>query len=340
MDNYTIKEITSKEVWEKFLLSQKPSSFLQSWNWGQIHEDMGEKIFRRGIYEDKNLVGIFLIIKEKAKRGPHLLIPGGPVLNWGNKKLFKLFIVHIKDLGKKEKVWFVRVRPEILDLYENQKLFGESGFIKSPMHLNAENTWILEIDKTEEVLLSEMRKSTRYLIKKSQSEGLKIVKSTDKNDAKILFDLQKETSIRHKFVGFPIKLFQLEIDYFGKDNNAILLTCKKDKLVLASAIIIFYGDSGYYHFSGSTSRFSNIPFSYYLQWEIIKEAKKRNLKYYNFWGIAPNDNPKHRFAGVTLFKTGFGGRRVDWLQARDFPISPLYYLTYIFETFRRIFRRL
>jgi len=106
------------------------------------------------------------------------------------------------------------------------------------------------------------------------------------------------------------------------------------------AIIIFYGDTAYYHFSASVSGHNELPFSYFLQWEIIKEAKKRGIKHYNFWGIAPNSNPKHRFAGVTLFKTGFGGERVDWLHAHDLPVSPLYYLTYTFETCRRVLRRL
>lgn len=340
MDKYTIESITNKKVWEKFLLSQIPSSFLQSWNWGQIHEDMGQKIFRLGLYKNKKIVGLFLVIKEVAKRGTHLLVPGGPVIDWTDKKQLKLFTEYVVNLGKKEKVWFVRVRPEILDTEENKKVFDKLGFLNSPTHLNAENTWILDIDKSEDVLLAEMRKSTRYLVKKSQSEGLKVIKSVDKKDTKTLFDLQRETSLRHKFVGFPLELFELELDYFGKDNNAILFMCKKDNLVLASAIIIFYGDSAYYHFSGSTSKHLNIPFSYFMQWEVIKEAKKRNLKHYNFWGIAPDDNPKHRFAGVTLFKTGFGGRRINWLHAHDIPISPLYYLTYLFETFRKKIRRL
>jgi lipid II:glycine glycyltransferase (peptidoglycan interpeptide bridge formation enzyme) len=109
---------------------------------------------------------------------------------------------------------------------------------------------------------------------------------------------------------------------------------------LAIAIIIFYGDTAYYHFSGSVSGHNELPFSYFLQWQIIKEAKKRGIKYYNFWGIAPNDNPNHRFAGVTMFKTGFGGERIDWLHAHDLPISNKYWLTYIFETFRRVSRKL
>lgn len=105
--------------------------------------------------------------------------------------------------------------------------------------------------------------------------------------------------------------------------------------VLSAAIIIFYGDYAYYHHSGSSSKIRPVPASYFLQWKIIQEAKKRGCKYYNFWGIAPNDNPKHRFAGVTIFKKGFGGKRINWLHAQDLPVSPLYWLTYIFETARR-----
>lgn len=340
MDKYQIKNITNKSEWENFLLSKNPKSFLQSWNWGEINAKAGEKIYRIGVLKNNKLSGIALLIKQSAKRGPHFLIPAGPIVDWSDKKLVKYFIDNIKEFAKTEKVWFVRIRPELLDNPENNVFFSNLGLIHSPMHLNAENTWILDIDKPEDVLLSEMRKSTRYLIKKSLTSGLTIEKSVNYKSAKTLFDLQKETAKRHHFVGFPLKLFESEIDIFGKDNQAINFVCKKDNLILASAIIVFYGNSGYYHYSGSVSGHNEIPFSYFLQWEVIKEAKKRGLKHYNFWGIAPNDNPNHRFAGVTLFKTGFGGYRVDWIHAHDLVISPLYYLTYLFELLRKVARRL
>ncbi len=340
MAKYTIEAILDKKVWEKFVLSQKPYSFLQSWGWGETNEKTGAKIFRIGLRKDNELMGVCLLIKENAKRGPHLIIPGGPIINWQDKKLVTVFLNEIKDLSRKENAWFVRVRPEIKDSLESQELFKSLGFVSAPMHLHAENTWILDISKPEEVLLAGMRKSTRYLIKRSLNADLKLEISKAPKSAKILFDLQKETAKRHKFVGFSQKLFESEIESFVKDDNAAVFICRKNKIVLAAAIIIFYGDTAYYHFSGSTSKFSEIPFSYFLQWQIIKEARNRGIKYYNFWGIAPNNNPKHRFAGVTLFKTGFGGERIDWLHAHDLPISPLYWSTYLFETVRRILRRL
>jgi len=340
MAKYTTELIINKTIWEKFLLSQNPYSFLQSWNWGETNEECGSKIFRLGFKKDNKLVGICLLIKENAKRGPHLVIPGGPIINWKDKKIVSIFVNSVKELAKKEQVWFFRVRPELRDSEDNRLFFRKLGYVPAPMHLNAENTWILDISKTEEELLSGMRKSTRYLVKKSLNQGLEIEISKDSKAASILFELQKETAKRHNFVGFSKKLFASEIKLFANDNNGAVFICRKGDVVLAAAIIIFYNDTAYYHFSGSVSGHNEIPFSYFLQWQVIKEAKRRGLKFYNFWGIAPNNNPNHRFAGVTLFKTGFGGERIDWLHAHDMLISPLYWLTYYFETLRRIFRKL
>lgn len=340
MDEYEVENIIDKDIWEKFILSNNPKTFLQSWAWGETNEKEGAQIFRLGLKKDNKIVGACLIIRENAKRGPHFIIPAGPILNWKDSKLVSYFLSVLKDLAIREKVWFVRIRPEILDMIENRAIFKKLGLIYAPMHLHAENTWILDITPSEEVLLASMRKSTRYLIKKSLTQNLRLEVTDDSKSAGILFKLQKETIKRHDFVGFPESLFKREIESFTKDKNTSVFICKMGKISLACAIIIFYGDTAYYHFSASTMEYPGIQASYFLQWEIIKEAKKRGMKYYNFWGIAPENSRNHRFAGVTLFKTGFGGERVDWLHAHDLPISPFYWLTYIFETARRIFRRL
>jgi len=269
--------------------------------------------------KDKKIVGVCLLIKENAKRGPHLIIPGGPIINWEDKKLITLFINKVKELTKNENCWFVRLRPEIKDSSQSRKSFKSLGFVSAPMHLHAENTWILDISKSEEELLAGMRKSTRYLIKKSLTLDLELEILKDPKSAKILFELQKETAKRHKFVGFSQKLFESEIESFTKDNNAAVFICRKDKTVLAAAIIIFYGDTAYYHFSGSTSKFSEIPFSYFLQWQIIKEAKKRGIKYYNFWGIAPNtDLQVLHFLKLVLVGKGLIGFTLTICQPQHF----------------------
>ena len=78
-----------------------------------------------------------------------------------------------------------------------------------------------------------------------------------------------------------------------------------------------------------------------MQWEAIKEAKQRGCEEYNFWGIAPNDNKNHPWAGLSLFKKGFGGYRRDYVKTQDLPLSKVYTLiTRPFEKLRKIKRRL
>lgn len=340
MTYYKVEEIKNKKTWESYVLSQNPKSFLQSWNWGETNNLVGKKIFRLGFYKDGKLIGVGLVIKEIARRGSHFLIPGGPLIDWNKRGLVNFFLKTVKDLAQREKVWFVRIRPEILDSEKSRDLFSKLGFISAPMHLHAENTWVLDISLKEEDILLGMRKTTRYLVRKSLASPLIIKVSIDQNDAKILTKLQKETVARHSFVGFSEKLFKAQISTFGVDNQAGLYVCEHKGVPLVAAIIIFYGNYAYYHHSASSEKARDIPASYFLQWRVIQEAKKRNLKYYNFWGIAPSDNPKHRFAGVTIFKKGFGGERIDWLHAQDLPVNSLYWLTYCFEKLRKATRRL
>ncbi len=340
MPKLKAEEILDKTLWENYLISQSPGTFLQSWNWGETNRLCGFNIKRIGFYQSGSLVGIAQLIHQPAKRGPHYLVPGGPVIDYDNKKLVNFVVDTLKKIAKEEGAWFVRIRPDVIDSDNLRNRLKSAGLIYAPMHLHGEHTLILDITKNDDEILKNMRKTTRYLIKKSLSEGFKIRLSKNPQDAEILERLQKVTVKRHRFVGFTKKLFEAQIETFGKDDQSELFICEKKGDQVVAAIIIYYGEKAFYHHSGSSEESRGTNTSYFTQWQIIKRAKDLGKKYYDFWGIAPSDNPKHRFAGVTTFKKGFGGERIDWVHAHDLPISPLYWLTYLFETGRRTFRRL
>src|SRR3989344_7662715 len=129
MSKFVTSEVLDKNKWESFLLSRKPGTFLQSWNWGEANKLTGFKIKRLGFYEGKVLVGIAQLIHQPAKRGHHFLIPGGPVIDYGNKNLLKFVTESIGEYVRKEKVWFVRIRPDQPDSEELRTLLINQGFI-------------------------------------------------------------------------------------------------------------------------------------------------------------------------------------------------------------------
>ena len=70
--------------------------------------------------------------------------------------------------------------------------------------------------------------------------------------------------------------------------------------------------------------------------KVMRDAKTAGQTRLNLWGIAYSDDPHHRYAGVTTFKRGFGGRDVVFVHAHDLVVRRLRYeLDYIIETIRR-----
>jgi len=335
-----IEEIKEKELWENFLLD-KPKTFLHSWNWGEFNRLMGAKIFRLGVYQNKRLSGLCLAVKIKAKRGTFLQVAHGPIIEPPFKKTLKALTNYLKEVAKAEGCSFLRFSPLLENVRKNRNLFRSLGFIPAPIHIHAETTWNLDINKPEEELLRGMRKTTRYLVRKGlEMKNLEVVKNADPQEGEIFWELQKDVLKKHKFVPFPKIYLKNEIKAFAPDDQILIFKAIYQKKPQAMVIIVFYQETAYYHHGATSTKFPKIPSSYLLLWEAIKEAKKRGCRKFNFWGIAPTDNPKHPWRGITLFKTGFGGYRQDFLHAQDLPLKPLYWLTYFFEILRRVKRGL
>lgn len=334
-----IKIIENKKEWEDFVLTHSEANFLQSWHWGEFHKALGKKIHRIGFFAGDSLIGIMLGVVEDAKRGRYLTVPAGPIINWHDKKSVDAFFEITKRIAKEDKCVFVRVRPQLISDDFSRKLFKRSGFISAPTHLHAELTSQLDLVKTEEELMVNMRKATRYEIRKGIAQGISIEKSVDPKQIKKFYDLQVETSKRQKFVPFSYKFLYEQFRVFAQEGSAVLYSAKFKNKLLAQAFIIFYGTEAVYHYGASTNVGRKYPGAYLIQWEAIKEAKKRGMKRYNFWGVSPEDQKNHRFYGISIFKRGFGGVDLEYLHAQDLVISRKGYLiNSIIENIRKKIR--
>lgn len=338
----TIVEIADKKIWDSFIDDWRPNTFLHSWEWGEFNRQVGNIVFNLGVKEADELVGVALVIKIKAKRGSFLLCPHGPILADQNniEPAVEALTDFLRSLAKKEGCGFVRVAPLFFDTPETQEAFKKLGYLNAPIHMHPELSWILDISKSEEELLKEMRKTTRHSIKKAEQSGVKIEVTNNFSYLPKFWRIYKETAMRHSFTPFSQKYLSEEFLVFNKVNNALIFSAHYKDKPIAVAMIIFNQYSAFYHHGASIALNQPINASHLLQWQAILEAKKRGCTKYNFWGIAPDNHPKHPWAGLTLFKKGFGGYGEQYLHTQDLPISSKYWVTYIVETIRRKWRRL
>ena len=330
------QEVKNKEVWEGFLEKCQGKTFLQSWNWGEFQEGMGNKIWRFGILNEGELFSVALAVKVRAKRGTFLLVQHALDVS-------ELLLNKLKEIAREEKCDFIRVAPLMERNDENKKLFRDLGFRESPMHANAyEATWKLDLTPSEDELLAHMRKTTRYLIRQAQKNtNITIEKSNSADHIEIYQKLNKEVAKRQNFVPFSDSYIKNEFEIFAKDGQALWLFGKYRGELAAGALIIFWSGIGFYHQAASLSKYAKFSIPYLLQWEAIKEAKSRGCRLYDFWGYVDTKYQRnHPWAGPTLFKMGFGGRAYEYVKTQDLPLSKKYWLTYIFEKLRKIKRGL
>lgn len=337
-----IKEIEEKSVWDNFILNCQEKTFCQSWNWGIFNSLMGDKIWRIGLFDNDEIIAVSQIIKIKAKRGVFLFVPHGPIILKGEVKLIiEEVLKYLKELSKKEKASFIRFSPILEKNEENIKIFKDLGFRNAPIHMHPELTWELDITSNEEGVLKGMRKTTRYLVKQGEkNQEIEIIKGTDEEALKSFEEVYLETASRQSFTPFPFNYLKREVEAFKDDDQVVIFSGKYNNETVSSAIIIYYSDIAFYHQGASSLKYPKIPVSYLLQWEVIKEAKKRGCKLYNFWGVIPETNKNHPWAGLSLFKKGFGGQEKEYVKTQDYIISPIYWLTYIFEELRKRKRHL
>ena len=336
-----IREIEDKKIWEDFLENFKEKTFLQSFNWGEFNKKMGNKIWRFGIYEISNLIGVALVIKIEAKRGTFLFLPHGPMIKSqisnSKSQILEFLLEKLSQLAKKERCDFIRIAPILERNKENEKIFKELGFREAPIHIHPELTWELDITPSENELLMGMRKTTRYLIRQAlKNKEIEIVKSKNLKDLEAFNKIYQETASRNRFVPFSFDYLKNELLAFKDDNQILIILGKYKGEIVSGGIFVFWQKIGFYHHGASSKKYPKIPVSYLVLWEAIREAKDRGCQKFNFWGIAPIESLKgHPWEGLTLFKIGFGGYKKEYLKTQDFPISKKYWLCYLIEKIRK-----
>lgn len=339
-----IKIVSSKKEWEDFISKQECSSVFHSWNWAEFEKSLGNSFDRYGIYKKGKLIGLIPIKYIYAKRGRYLHLRHGPLFDFEDDKLWKVFFKFIIKKAKEHKVWFIRMSPLILEDLELEFVDIFSHFQESPMHdVDAEITWVLDLSQSEEEILEKMRKNTRYYIRRAERDGVRIVKTKTIRYMKEFWKIYSDTVKRQKWTAYPREYIVKEFKTLSKDNQVEMYLAEYKSKYIAASIVIYYRDQAIYHHSGTLTEYQKIPANYLIQWEAIKESKRRGLKWYNFWGISPlvmedgeyKAKAGHPWAGLTFFKLGFGGQVRQFIHAKDLPISKMYCLTRFFERIER-----
>ena len=321
--------------WSEIVKKYPESNFLQSPGYRRVNEILGERTIT---FEFKS-GGYALGIIRDAKRGRYLEIPCGPLIDFKNKAAVQEAFSGIQKVAKKEMCVFVRIRPQLMMNAENLAILKNAGFKKSPMHLAAEHTVMIDLKKSEDELLSAMRRQTRYEVRRTEKLGIEVTRDNSEEIFREFHEVQVETAHRQGFVPPKLDVLLAERQAFG--DKIWIYKAEQEGKAIAYGLVIFGEIEGDYYEAASTELNRKLPGAYAVIWRAMRDLKKAGLERFNLWGIAPAGQPNHRYAGVTTFKTGFGGEVVEYVPAHDMVISKVGYLkNLVVETARKKRRRL
>ncbi|MEM6997815.1 MAG: peptidoglycan bridge formation glycyltransferase FemA/FemB family protein [Patescibacteria group bacterium] len=323
----------SYEQWQQALLAFSEVNFLNSWEYGESQAGADEPVIRR--ITTNGHVMIQAVVRA-ARRGRYLEIAGGPLLDWSDQQLIEIAVEEIRRIAVVHNCVYVRIRPQVTSTDELLGHMKSTGFRLSQMHLNAQDTSMIDLSQSEDQLLANMRKKTRYEVRQAEKKNVVVSIDSSLDSYDQFLNLQIETAQRQNYVIGSTETLKSEYEHFMNGGMVAIYHAHADGVLLASAMIVSFGEEACYLYGASTPEGRNLPGAYAIQWRAIRDVKVAGKKRYNLWGIAPEGSENHRYAGVTTFKKGFGGSDYTYVPAHDLVIDKLrYQKNLLVETVRR-----
>jgi len=301
---------------------------LQSWEWGEAREKMGIEVLRLGEFKKDQLINVFQLTFHKIpltnlKIGylPRSVYPSETVL----KFLF--------DYAKKNHTIFIKFEPYVENSkfkIKNLKLIKNSKLkIKNSSHpLFPEWTMVLDLKKSEEELLKEMKSKTRYNIRLAKKKGVTVKEISDDKGFEIFSKLYFDTCKRQQYFGHTKKYHQIIWETL-KNTQAHILVAFFNEKPLAVYELFYFNKKFYYPYGGTALEYRNLMGSNLLMWEAIKLGKKLGADIFDMWGsLGPNYDQRDPWAGFTRFKEGYNAKFTQMLDSHDLVINSCQYKIY------------
>ena len=304
----TIRQCTDKQEWDDYVL-ENGGHPLQLWGWGDLKSANGWSADRLLLTEDDGkIIGAAQVLYRKLiwPFKSIAYIPRGPVVDEFNRVIL---LIKLTEYVKSSH------HPIALSIEPDTEEFTiPKAWIKSKNHILPAETLILDLNKSEDQLQSEMVKKTRQYIRKSSNEATIIKKIHSREELKKCLDLYHDTSKRAKF---SLHNDQYYYDMFEKMGDfAPLFATYTDDQPVAFLWLAISSSTAFELYGGMNEIGQQLRANYALKWHAIHKCKEWGLTRYDFGGLIEG--------GVSTFKKGWSETETELAGTFDCPMSVFY----------------
>lgn len=334
-----------KARWNRIISQFQGSTILQTWEWAEFKSKFGWK-HDYFIKEDASGIiqaaALILCREHRLSRfGPSiniLYVPHGPLLDWSNSEIVTEILDYLEQFSKERKAAYIKIDPQIVVIEDNGIVlaekekatkeiinnFNNSGWLYSRQQIQFKNTFWIDLAKSEDQLLAEMKQKTRYNIRLAERKGVK-VRQGSRSDFDVIYEMYATTSARDGFIIRPKEYYCQLWETFMRANMAVPLIAEVQNEPVGALFLFYFNKKSYYLYGMSRDIHREKMPSYLLQWEAIRLSKSLGCMTYDLWGAPDVFDPSDRMWGVYKFKEGLGGGIIQTIGAFDYPTSKFAY---------------
>ncbi len=304
---------------------------LQSWEWGEFRQKTGVDVVRMGIFDQERLVKGFQLTIHKLPKSSFTIgyLPKCPLPD-------EYIISSLKKIAQEKKCIFIKLEPNVgapcskehcsVNAHKQIEKFLFSQGCVYGRPLFTKYTFQIDLQKSEQELLSEMKSKTRYNVGLSQRKGVKIFQDNSPQAFEEYLKLTFETTKRQKFYAHDKKYHRLMWESLHPAGIAHLLEAVYQQKTLVAWILFKFNNVLYYPYGASSSEYREVMASNLIMWEAVRFGRSQGCKIFDLWGsLGPNANPRDPWYGFHHFKEGFGPQLIEFVGSFDLIINkPLY----------------
>lgn len=319
-------EVKDDKTWEAFISTQPGAQFTQSNAWGAFRIARGQTVRRFALVDTDGewlAASLFIHFPKRLLWG-YWYAPRGPVFRHDVRDhahdVLWQFCEQLEKKRLPKPALFWRCEPTI-EIKQDGEPFPPSF---KPAHAyQPASTFVLDLTKDEAELKSRMHEKTRYNIRLAERKGVIVRVARTKADVDAFIQLIELTSDRDRFISQPSDYIRATYEFLHGQKMSTIRLAEFDGELLAANMEVHYGDTTTYLYGASSNAKRNVMAPYALHWDAIKAAKASGHRFYDLHGVNPEDKSsryyKASWEGITRFKLGWGGSRVNYVGTWEVP---------------------
>lgn len=311
-----LREIRNEAEWDGLVVDSPHGHPLQCWGWGEVKGASGWRAHRLAVFDGGTFRAGAQVLTRPFPGVPMAMtyVPRGPVVAPDDRDALAALAEGLRQHARAQRSIFCKVDPAWPAGTPNA--LASVGLQPSQETVQVTETYTIDLRRSEDAILADMRSKTRQYIRKAEREETVIVRDTSGEQLRACYSMYEETARRAHFGLHPFAYYEDLFQRFRADRQYLYVALRQGT-PLSFLWMVCAGKQAVEFYGGVADAGQDWKSNYLLKWHAIREMKAAGYEVYDLNGRVNE--------GIAQFKQGFGPAEISWVGPFDAVYHPLLY---------------